>query len=93
MKEESASPIKAESSGISEETPNKLSFYEFLFFTLLQERNSKTITLVKILIEQITQTLTKGREISEQVALMTSFLRDTKYLFLSIYRFISKQSL
>jgi hypothetical protein len=52
-----------------------------LFFILLKEKNIKTLSLIKILLEQIVQTLTKGKDISEQVALITSYLRDTKYLF------------
>lgn len=49
--------------------------------------------MIKILIEQITQTLTKNRDISEQIAHVTTFLRDTKYLFNQGTEVINSKSL
>lgn len=60
---------------------------------MIKEKNSKTLNLVKILIEQIVQTLTKNKDISEQTALVTSFLRDTKYLFNQGSEIINSKSL
>ena len=60
---------------------------------MLKEKNSKTLNLIKVLAEQIVQTLTKNKEISEQMALMTSFLRDTKYLFNQGAEIINAKSL
>ena len=60
---------------------------------MLSERNSKTLNLLKLLAEQIAQTLTKNKDISEQMALMTSFLRDTKYLFNQGTEIINAKSL
>lgn len=45
------------------------------------EKNSKLQQLLRVLIEQITQTLTKNVEVSNQMAYYTPLLRDTKYMF------------
>ena len=57
------------------------SFYEVLFKIVRIQKNSKLQLLLRILIEQITQTLTKNKDISNQLAYYTPLLRDTKYMF------------
>jgi hypothetical protein len=52
-----------------------------LLFLLAREKNSKQLLLVKILLEQILQTITKNKTISDRVALSTSLLKDVKYIF------------
>ena len=59
----------------------------------MNEKNSKTLHLLKILAEQIVQTLTKNKDVSEQMAFITSFLRDTKYLFNQGIEIINAKSL
>ena len=60
---------------------------------MMNEKNSKTLHLLKILTEQIVQTLTKNKDVSEQMAFITSFLRDTKYLFNQGIEIINAKSL
>ena len=65
---------------LRDEIPN-ISFYEILLFMLAREKSSKQLILVKVLLEQILQTMTKGKVPSERVALSTSLLKDLKYIF------------
>lgn len=45
------------------------------------EKNVKIQHLLRILVQQTTQTLTKNTDLSNQMALYTPLLRDTKYMF------------
>lgn len=45
------------------------------------EKNFKLLQLLKILIQQITQTLTKNKELTDQMAFYTPLMRDVKYMF------------
>ena len=65
---------------LRDEIPN-ISFYEILLFMLAREKSSKQLILVKVLLEQILQTMTKRKVPSERVALSTSLLKDLKYIF------------
>lgn len=65
---------------LREEIPN-ISFYEILLFYLEREKSCKQLTLVKILLEQILQTIKKNKIVSERVGLSTSLLKDLKYIF------------
>ena len=55
--------------------------------------NSKHLYLIKSLIEQITQTLTKNSEVSRSVAHTTGFLRDTRQLFSASGELISNKTI
>ena len=57
------------------------SFYQILLAILRAEKNCKLLHLLRILIQQITQTMTKNPELSEQMAYYTPFIRDVKYMF------------
>lgn len=46
-----------------------------------EEKNYKIQHLLRILIQQVTQTLTKNTDLSNEMANFTPFLRDTKYMF------------
>ena len=45
------------------------------------EKNFKLLHLLKILVQQITQTLTRNSELSNQMAIYTPLMRDVKYMF------------
>ena len=56
-------------------------FYEVILIVMKSEKNFKLLHLLKILIQQITQTLTKNSELSNQMAIHTPLMRDVKYMF------------
>ncbi len=58
-----------------------MSFYEVLLFELSREKSIKQLVLIKILLEQILQTVTKSKAASHRVSLSTSLLKDVKYIF------------
>ena len=60
---------------------------------MIKETNIKLISLFRILIEQITQTLTKNKDLSNHMAYYTPLLRDTKYMFNQSGEIISSKPL
>lgn len=49
--------------------------------------------LIKVLIEQITQTLTRDSDVSYSVAIATGYLRDTKQMFAPSGELINNKTL